>query len=301
MRWALYLPVKLPHAVARVLWYLAERAEDDGREVFPAVDTIARVIQGDRKTVQRALRMLVKLEVLLPERASRGGRARTNQYRINLLAGQPKAKARPDTPDLFPETVAPCPGLAPDPIATKTGQNRGAMPPLRRKTGEPCPINRGTIPPDSVMTPSITTNLSPVGRDSPPLRVVAGTAIDPQPTPKADPRGSRLPPDWQPSPELCEFAASLRLDPAHIAANFRDYWHAKPGAGGRKANWPATWRMWCRKEAERTVAHARQGPPTKLSQNEIMRRAIYGDGDDGHSGPTIDGEAYAAQPYGAIR
>jgi hypothetical protein len=31
-------------------------------------------------------------------------------------------------------------------------------------------------------------------------------------------------------------------------AVFGDYWRAKPGAGGRKADWFATWKNWCRRE-----------------------------------------------------
>jgi hypothetical protein len=31
------------------------------------------------------------------------------------------------------------------------------------------------------------------------------------------------------------------------AANFADYWHAKAGKDAAKADWQATWRVWCRK------------------------------------------------------
>ena len=30
------------------------------------------------------------------------------------------------------------------------------------------------------------------------------------------------------------------------AANFKDFWIAKPGADGIKLDWLATWRRWCR-------------------------------------------------------
>lgn len=64
-------------------------------------------------------------------------------------------------------------------------------------------------------------------------------------------RASRLPPDWQPSAGDDAFARSLRLDPARILASFRDYWTAKSGADATKLDWSATWRNWCRREAER--------------------------------------------------
>ena len=41
---------------------------------------------------------------------------------------------------------------------------------------------------------------------------------------------------------------------------FRDYWIAQPGVKGRKSDWLATWRNWCRKEAaDEQKAVARNG------------------------------------------
>lgn len=64
-------------------------------------------------------------------------------------------------------------------------------------------------------------------------------------------RGTRLPEDWSPSDEDRAFAASLGVAVEREAASFRDYWHAKPGADGRKTNWSATWRNWVRRSSER--------------------------------------------------
>lgn len=66
-----------------------------------------------------------------------------------------------------------------------------------------------------------------------------------------DGRGSRLQDDWQPDQGSREFASGLGLAPDAVAAGFRDFWRGKPGAAGRKSDWPATWRNWCRREAER--------------------------------------------------
>lgn len=65
-------------------------------------------------------------------------------------------------------------------------------------------------------------------------------------------RASRLPADWQPCDDdwgmACE---SLTPQAAHRElAKFRDYWAAKAGAGGTKADWGATWRNWVRKAGE---------------------------------------------------
>lgn len=40
------------------------------------------------------------------------------------------------------------------------------------------------------------------------------------------------------------------VDPERTFATFRDYWRAKGGASARKLDWDATWRNWCRKEAD---------------------------------------------------
>ena len=64
-------------------------------------------------------------------------------------------------------------------------------------------------------------------------------------------RGTRLPDDWSPSDEDRAFAGSLGVAVEREAASFRDYWHSKPGADGRKTNWSATWRNWVRRSSER--------------------------------------------------
>lgn len=59
-------------------------------------------------------------------------------------------------------------------------------------------------------------------------------------------RGERLPLDFQPDREI---AGKLGWSSSQIdteIANFRDYWAAKPGSGGCKLDWPATWRQWVR-------------------------------------------------------
>ena len=45
-----------------------------------------------------------------------------------------------------------------------------------------------------------------------------------------------------------------------VFEKFRDYWIAQPGVKGRKSDWLATWRNWCRKEsADEQKAVARNG------------------------------------------
>ena len=67
-------------------------------------------------------------------------------------------------------------------------------------------------------------------------------------------RGTRLPQDWWPDPACSAFAGNAGLDATKEADAFRDYWLARPGAGGRKLDWSATWRNHCREQASRNKA-----------------------------------------------
>lgn len=73
----------------------------------------------------------------------------------------------------------------------------------------------------------------------------------PHAKPKSDSkRGSRLPAEWDLPAEWRSWAQiNFSPDDAAItfeADRFRDYWRAKPGQGGCKLDWEATWRNWCR-------------------------------------------------------
>jgi hypothetical protein len=66
-------------------------------------------------------------------------------------------------------------------------------------------------------------------------------------------RGTRLPSTWTLPKSWGEW--SLQEQPTwtaehvrHVAEKFRDHWVAMAGAKGLKADWPATWRNWCRNE-----------------------------------------------------
>jgi len=74
--------------------------------------------------------------------------------------------------------------------------------------------------------------------------------------------GTRLPANWQPSDDGAQLAWDLGLNPETVLATFRDYWTSQPGQKGRKTDWEATWRNWCRREAERLSPRGR-GPQTQ--------------------------------------
>lgn len=89
---------------------------------------------------------------------------------------------------------------------------------------------------------------------------------------KSDPRGHRLPDDWRPSAEDRAFALSLSLNPTDVEPQFRDYWHSVAGAKGRKADWSATWRGWCRREIDRGKGSAIGG--RQPSRQERVKEAF---------------------------
>ena len=64
----------------------------------------------------------------------------------------------------------------------------------------------------------------------------------------ASKKGSRLNLETLPD-EWAQAAKAIRpdVDPAKVFDEFRDYWIARPGAGGCKLDWLATWRNWLRK------------------------------------------------------
>lgn len=81
----------------------------------------------------------------------------------------------------------------------------------------------------------------------------AGNPVSAAPVVSRSPTGSRLPADWQPDDILRAWTAQNcpGLNIAGEVEKFRDYWLAKPGKDGRKTDWPATWRNWARRSAER--------------------------------------------------
>ena len=99
--------------------------------------------------------------------------------------------------------------------------------------------------------------------------------------------GTRLPDDWRPDEQDREFAQALGLSVDGVAAKFIDHWRAKPGAAGRKLDWSATWRNWCRSDAERHGGGGagrggrvseRQGPPSLFAAASRVIARLEGGG-----------------------
>lgn len=98
-----------------------------------------------------------------------------------------------------------------------------------------------------------------------------GSAQRPAAPPPRPPNGSRLPQDWQPDEPGCDGATARTLE------RFRDYWTAQAGAKGRKSDWQATWRNWCRRDAEERASKPRP-PLHQQTQAEQDRRILVAAG-----------------------
>ena len=72
------------------------------------------------------------------------------------------------------------------------------------------------------------------------------------------PRGTALPKDWTLPDDWKTWAEKERpdVDVVTVAESFRDFWIAKPGKDGRKADWQATWRNWVRNQRAQTFRKA---------------------------------------------
>lgn len=136
-----------------------------------------------------------------------------------------------------------------------------------RQEGKPPTSPIGEVSPPSDETPSVTETpeASPEAPPQPEGAKASLTALPAKPTDaqKGDARGTRLPADWRLPKAWGDWALAEAIkrgailtpdDVRETAEKFRDFWVAKPGKDGRKAEWEATWRNWIRREFDRQPA-----------------------------------------------
>lgn len=78
---------------------------------------------------------------------------------------------------------------------------------------------------------------------------------------RAESPATRLPDHFALTEERRKLADAEGLDPIRTLENFRDYWKSVPGSRGRKLDWEATWRKWCRSEYNRPTGKKPAGSP----------------------------------------
>ena len=90
---------RFTRAQRNVLQALADHAKDDGTDVRPGVDSLAWKLDGDRRNIQKTMRELEEMGVLVPVSDKAGGRARPTEYEIHLSAAQ--LKPPPKSPGML--------------------------------------------------------------------------------------------------------------------------------------------------------------------------------------------------------
>jgi hypothetical protein len=74
-----------------------------------------------------------------------------------------------------------------------------------------------------------------------------------------------LPADFELTAERRRIAEVEHLDPERTFEKFCDHWKSAGGANARKRDWDATWRNWCRNEADRAGKATPGGNGTRKS------------------------------------
>ena len=89
----------------------------------------------------------------------------------------------------------------------------------------------------------------------------------------ASPTGSRLPADWTAPEDWLTWARNEKpgINALQEADKFKDFWHAKAGKDGRKANWQATWRNWIR-NSRQPNGYGNSGYGSNGSSDPVRRR-----------------------------
>lgn len=80
----------------------------------------------------------------------------------------------------------------------------------------------------------------------------------------APPRATRLPADFSLTPERRIVAEAEKQNPERTFQAFTDYWKAASGQSARKMDWDATWRNWCRRQADFSPKKAESGRASNI-------------------------------------
>jgi hypothetical protein len=115
-------------------------------------------------------------------------------------------------------------------------------------------------------------------------------------------RGERIPDDFQPDIDAAVSEGVPRPEAERQARSFCDYWRAKPGKDGLKLDWPATWRVWYRRNMASPQARATAPPPKQTvgqqARDELRRMGLLGNATDNQNRHEhqSDGGADSASP-----
>lgn len=257
---------RLTHVQLRVLLAIGSYTGKD-RAAFPKQQTVADMLGLARETVNRALAALKRfgyIEIQHQKRADGG--QRENLYWVKL---DPIEQAPCDEPVTPPVTLfdhTPHDGIGSHPRTIHKNVNTIAN----------AIVERASAPRPDLEQPK---------RNG---------------KPRGAARGSRLAPNWFPTPTDYAFASSEGLTREEInreADRFRDYWTAASGRNACKLDWQATWRNWIRSDLRKRPSsrsgNARRnggGPDAFDRLAERLQSGSFGAETGGHDDPGAAGE-----------
>ncbi len=241
----------LPPNPKLVALKFADHSDNDGLSCYPSIGRVAREASLSTRTVDRIVAKFRKEGILAPldmRCGGRGKRGRGVSYRFNIERAEQLYKKRSDvaaeasqlgnqeTPDRMADVSKPPTAEAETPDTQDEN--------LRHQVAD-----KPSIEPSD--KPSRAPLVVPPRRGG--LLFVDDHTQEQDHGTKRSKCGSRLVPDWRPSPKAWDLGRSLGLIDAEIGDQldrFRDYWIAKPGKDGRKLDWHRTFQNWLRRTAD---------------------------------------------------
>lgn len=299
-----------------VLLRFADHAHADGTASYCGIPKVADFAECDERTVKRHIKWLVEngymregdqelvahlarnkrpvvydLAMSEPTRAqwevlnAAGGNTRRESAKV---AGQKGAEKRAANKaagttagggdNLSPQDVVSSPAVGGDKMSPHVGGD------TRGQSG----VTEGPVGGDTGVTQT-TQQTTPGNHPSIGAEPIETAAASPSPAAavpspdgsgSSEPKGTRIPDDFVPTPEMVSWArtACPDVDGRVETQNFIDFWTAKAGKDARKTDWKRTWQVWFR------------NCQSRLDQRRTDKGTAYRDKDVWGANPT-GGEA----------
>lgn len=194
-----------------ILFALSDRADSEGRSAYPSQAWIAERARCSQRTVARHLKEMEESGVI-----RRGDQSLVAHFPANRrpVVWDIDFDYRPSEPARHDTTVCP------DNLSAQTDSGVWGVTPGNSGVTAVADKPSFFLTEETVRKPSSARNTS---------------------------RGTRLPEDWWPDPELIEEMRTERpdVDPVFETKKFVDHWCGK-AAGATKKDWRRTWRNWIR-------------------------------------------------------
>lgn len=208
-----------------VLLALASKADDDGRNCFPSIESICGLTVLNRKTVFAVISRLADRGLITVRKRAN---TNSNEYQLHVDRWSENGSTENGTTQKW--DIPKAEQQASQKRDEGSTENGTTVVP---KTGH-YSINTQSITQTSTQSESAAPALAEENKETKPKR----TTTD---------RGSRftlssLPDDWKDFAEL----EAPDLDPTRLFDDFHDYWTSLSGAKAIKKDWTATWRNYVR-------------------------------------------------------